>query len=128
MQISEFAAQVQHFDRHRELPDVPKEPAEDPGWLLHRTDSLFRYTSHEDNDPRDYDPLNGRILRWAAGQATSASYHIKAQESHLERLDVAYKDRYLYRIHQQNDTIDFLDTFLSDDGQSLPTRAFTKCL
>ena len=118
MQISEFAAQIHHYDRHRELQDVPKEPVEDHRWIVRMVDSFFKTTRQQDNDPRDYDPLNGRILRWASGQATSATYQITPQKRRLDRIDVAYKNRYLYRIHQQGQTLDVLDTFLSKDGQS----------
>lgn len=116
MEISNFAAQIQHFEMHRQLKDVPKQAAEHQDWIAGMVDSHFKRTRQQDNDYRDYDPLFRRILRWASGQATVATFQIKPGERHLDRIDVEYGRRYLYRIHQQGQVIDVLDTFQGKSG------------
>lgn len=116
MKSSTITTQIQHFEKYRELKDVPKESVEDAPWIPLIADSLFRSTQKEDNDYRDYDPLYRRILRWERGKATSATFQIKAGERHLERTDVLYGRRYLYRIHQDANSLDFLDTLTDKDG------------
>lgn len=117
MKSSTITTQIQHFEKYRELKEVPKEPVEDPSWITLMADSLFRSSQKEDNDYRDYDPLYRRILRWEGGKATSATFQIKAGERHLERTDVLYGHRYLYRIHQDANSLDYLDIFTDKDGR-----------
>ena len=117
MQIPSFRAQLQHFEKFRELQGVPKEAVDEPEqikrWVKWRFDD-FRAI---DNDSRDYDPLPNRILRWAGGFATSANFENTIGQKHLYRVDVENRCRYLDSIHMEGETLDFLDTFTGEGGQ-----------
>lgn len=109
MNIPIVTEQLQYFEKHRELRDVPKEELDT--WVPDLTDLLFQEARKQDNDWRDYDPLNQRILRWSGGTATSATFTQKPGERHLERIDVTHRERYLYRVHQTAEGLDFFQCF-----------------
>lgn len=115
MKIPLLTQQLRHFQKHRELKDVPKQPLERPELLTARADSYMRMTRHEDNDFRDYDPLPKRILRWCGGMATSANL----ETDHLERIDVTYDRRYLHHIHRTADSLDFFYSLSSRQGNTV---------
>ena len=113
--MAPFQEVLRHFQNHRELQDVPKQPLKSPEQLSRRADSYIRMTRHEDNDYRDYDLLPQRILRWCGGTATSA--HFDANK--LERIDVNYGRRYLHHIHRTPGSLDFFYSFSTRDGNLL---------
>jgi len=112
MKIPLLTQQLRHFQMHRELKDIPKQPLERPDLLSRRADSYIRLTRHEDNDLRDYDPLPNRILRWSGGMATSA----RVEADHLERIDATYGRRYLHHIHRTPEGLDFFYSYSCRDG------------
>jgi len=109
MNIPAVTEQLQYFEQHRELQDVPKE--ELGSRVPEMADLFFREARKQDNDWRDYDPLNKRILRWSGGTATSATFTEKPGERHLERIDVTHRERYLTRVHQTPESLDFFRCF-----------------
>lgn len=107
--------QLRHFQLHRELKDVPKQPLERPDLLSRRADSYLRLTRHEDNDGRDHDPLPHRILRWSGGMATSARF----EADHLERIDATHDRSYVHHIHRTLESLDFFYALSCRDGHLL---------
>ena len=115
MKIPLLTQQLRHFEIHRELKDVPKEPLESPQLLSARADSYIRMTRHEDNDCRDCDPLPNSILRWCGGVATAANFG----GNHLERIDVSYGRRHLHHIHRSSECLDFFYSLSSREGNTV---------
>ena len=119
MKVPILTQQLRHFEKYRELKDVPKQPLESPDLLCRRADSYIRLTQHEDNDGRDYDPLPKSILRWCGGMATSANFEVKPGERHLERIDVTSGRRYLHHIHRTPESLDFFYSLSTREGNSV---------
>lgn len=113
-----LSAQLQHFNKYRQLQNAAKEPVEDPGDVRDEVGYRFQDALRQDNDYRDYDPLPRRILRWESGQATSATFHIGPKRQSLERIDLLYRRRYLYRIYQSAPTVDYLKAITEKDGST----------
>lgn len=116
--------QIQHFEKYRQLRDVPKQPLQEDGaipdglWVRAQVDDLFQSTRGLDNDARDYDPRQGQILRWSQGTATSAAVQSDEQTRNLDRTDVTAYRRDIYRVRQDPHSIDFLDALVERDGYS----------
>lgn len=118
MKLTPYAQQLQHFEQHRELCDVPREPlsAEDVLIVESYADFYIRRTRSDDNDSRDYDPLWNRVFKWSAGTTTAATYDFEKTERHLERTDVTYRERNVIRVHRTPDALQVWDSFSDRDS------------
>lgn len=114
MTLTPYAQQLQHFDQHRELCGVERQPisTQDAESTESFADYYVRRTLSDDNDARDYDPLPNRILKWSGGTTTAATYDVQKTERHLERTDLVYgKRRYVVRVHQTLDALEVWHSF-----------------
>lgn len=120
----EIRKQIQHFEKHRELRGVLKQPLEQDGavpdglWVRQQVEDLFQSSRALDNAGHDYDGRRGHILRWADGMGTAANFHSVGEKKTLDRDDVTSYRRDTYRVRQDSNSIDYLDALQERDGYS----------
>ena len=96
MQLTALAKQIRHFKRRRELQDVAKQPLANPETTRKWIDEYFELTRQEDDGPKDYDPLPGRVFKTEEGRTVGATYTGEC----LERSEIYYRERRTLHVHQ----------------------------
>ena len=85
MPINSVNFYFKHFEKHRELPGVKKEPLLAVGRdaMIDYVEFNFRNTMAQDNQPNDIDPVAGKVLSVTPVGVTSSNYSIDEQGKHL---------------------------------------------
>ena len=118
MSVNPLARNLSYFDKHRELPGVPKQPftPQHRDGILDMVDCDFRIAQQQDNQPDDLDPSDGRVLLKRPDGLNSLTYSIDKEGRHLQRTTLLGAGRCVTHIHKAVEGVDYL-TCYSFPGQ-----------
>lgn len=87
MHVTPLTFQFKHFEKHRELANVARQPLADDQRraVLDIVDESVRFAIQSDNRPGDLDPIEGRVLLNTPQGVSSAQYSCDESGRHLQR-------------------------------------------
>ncbi len=140
MPINSVNFYFKHFEKHRELPGVKKEPLLAVGRdsLIDSVEMNLRTNMSRDNQPEDLDPVEGQVLSVSPSGVSSASYSMDDHGKHLRVTSAEGERRYLCESHLCDRGLEMLSfTSLPGVGGTLlcfhsdltqPENDFVQCL
>lgn len=90
MKLTPLARQIQHFESRRELEGAEKKELTNPEDIRNWVDESFERTCAEDQGPKDFDPLPGRVFKTGKGRTLEAAFELTGQQRHLQRSEAKF--------------------------------------